>query len=171
MRVRVLGPLEVEADTGLLPLGPAKQRTVLALLLARANALVSLDEIIDEVWGEQPTRSATANARMYAANLRRLLDAHVGAPSLAKRGTGYVLSVDPDDFDLRHFRDLLRRAREAMVEYDPAAAVTAFDGAFALWRGPALADVALGRILSGWRVALDEERLVALEARIEAQLA
>ena len=168
----MLGPLEVVDGARPLAVGPAKQKTVLALLLARANSQVSLDEIVDEVWGERPPQSATANARMYAANLRRLFAGVAGGgPAVARQGTGYMLTVAPDDFDLSCFRDLVRQAREAMSAGDPVAAVARFDEALALWRGPVLADVRGGQILSGWRAAVDDEQLSVREARIEALLA
>ncbi|GIJ70531.1 SARP family transcriptional regulator [Virgisporangium ochraceum] len=171
MQVRILGPLEAFRGDRPLPLGAPKQRTVLAMLLARANDTVDLTELIDELWDEHPPASATANAQMYTANLRRLLTAEPPVARLVKRGQSYELSVDPAGFDLPCFRDLAREGRDRARRGDLPAAIERFSAAAALWRGPAAADVAAGRWLSAWRVALDQERATLLDECIEALLA
>jgi hypothetical protein len=76
LRVRVLGPLEVLTAAGApVRLGTPKRRTVCALLALRADQLVTVDELVDELWSERPPVSAVANVRSYAANPRRLLTA------------------------------------------------------------------------------------------------
>jgi DNA-binding SARP family transcriptional activator len=170
VQVRVLGPLELSAGGGQLALGAPKQKAVLALLLARAGTVVPVDDLVDELWQDRPPRSALANVRMYAANLRRLLAPAPGAPVLDKRGPGYVLTVEPAGFDLARFRELVRQGREALGRDDFAAAVDRLDEGLGLWRGRVVADVPAGRLLTGWRVALDAERLAALEDRGQALL-
>ena len=69
---RVLGPLEVSQDGRVLPLGGAKQRALLAILLVRANQVVSTDALLDELWGERPPDSATNMVQGYVSRLRKL---------------------------------------------------------------------------------------------------
>jgi DNA-binding SARP family transcriptional activator len=73
MEILVLGPLEVLANGVAVPLGTRKQQTVLALLAVKANQFVGIDELVDEVWPEDPPASALANVRGYASKLRRVL--------------------------------------------------------------------------------------------------
>ncbi len=173
MDVRVLGPLEVGSDTSTLPLGTPKQRTVLALLLARAGQFVSVDELIDEVWSDEPPASAGANVRMYAANLRRLFAAHAGdgQPELVRRGTGYVLRLAEQTMDATRFTQLVRQGREALAQGAAEVAVDLFGQAERVWRGRALEDVPLGWRLSAWRTSLEELRVGAVEGLAEAYLA
>ena len=91
----MLGPVELLRSGHALPLGAPKQRTLLALLLARAGSVVPLGEVVAELWGERPPVSAVANARMYASNLRRLIAASVDGPVLARLGDGYRLTWAP----------------------------------------------------------------------------
>ena len=58
MQYRILGPLEVESDGGIVSLRATKQRVLLALLLLHANDIVSTDRLIEELWGEDPPTTA-----------------------------------------------------------------------------------------------------------------
>jgi DNA-binding SARP family transcriptional activator len=171
VEIRVLGPLEITSGDLVLPLGTPKQRTVLALLLARHGQYVSVDELVDEVWSAEPPASAGANVRMYAANLRRLFAAH--APErlvLARRGAGYVLRLVDAVLDAGRFAQLVRQGRAGVAEGEPAPAVQRFTEAAGLWRGRALEEVPLGWRLSAWRSVLEEQRSSAVEECAEAQL-
>lgn len=91
LNVRVLGALEVRANGEAVPLGSRKQQTVLAMLVLHPSRVVGMDELIDELWPEAPPASAVANARMYAANLRRLFDsARPTRGLIAREVTGYT---------------------------------------------------------------------------------
>jgi DNA-binding SARP family transcriptional activator len=88
---RILGPLEVLDNRGLpLPLGGAKQRALLAVLLLQAGEAVSADRLIDELWGEDPPKSARSVLQVYVANLRKVLE-----PGRARRAAGGVLRTRP----------------------------------------------------------------------------
>src|SRR5262245_36956349 len=91
VQFRVLGPLEVDAGDGPIPLGGPKQRAVLASLLVRANEVVPADTLIADVWGEDPPDKARNTLQTYVSNLRRSL----GDGRLQGRSPGYVLVVDP----------------------------------------------------------------------------
>src|SRR5256885_17199984 len=112
--VRVLGQLEIRSGDVVLPLGTPKQRTVLALLVARSGQFVSVDELVDEVWSEEPPASAGANVRMYAANLRRLFETRAAERlALIRRGSGYVLRLLDASLDAGRFTQLVRQGAAA----------------------------------------------------------
>jgi DNA-binding SARP family transcriptional activator len=165
---RVLGPLELGEDCAV-PIAP-KPRTMLALLLVRTNAMVPVDLVVDEVWGEFPPPSARDNVRLYATIVRRLLAGLPGEATLVRRGPGYQLNIQPAALDLHGFRDLAGRAENARAAGDLASAAGLLDRALGLWRGSALADTPGGQILGGWRVAVEEERLHALEGHSQVLL-
>jgi len=167
----VLGPLRVTHAGLPVPVGAKKQRTVLALLLARANRAVGLDDLVDEVWSHDPPVSTVANVRTYAANLRRAFAACGEPDALTRSGDGYQLTVGMAACDALAFDELRRRADDERGRGDLHGCVRTLEEATALWRGPALSGVAAGANLRPYRAALDESRLAALEelaaARIE----
>jgi len=166
VRFQVLGPLEVHAGNGPVPLGGPKQRAVLAQLILRANQTVPAPTLIDEVWGDEPPESARNTLQTYVSHLRKAL----GEGRIESQPPGYVLEVGPDELDADRFDALLRDARKAGAT-DPTAAVHVLDEALALWRGPAFADLAEEPSLVGEAARLDELRLTAQEARLDALLA
>jgi DNA-binding SARP family transcriptional activator len=168
--IRVLGPIEVPATDGAtLALGTPKQRAVCALLLVRADRLVSLDEVMDELWPERPPRSAVANARTYVARLRRLFATAAGGLRIEPRARGYVLHVEADHFDLPVFQNLVRRGREELDAGRVNDAADNFRRALALWRGTPFADVPVGPVLAARRATLLEQHAGAVEDLAEAR--
>ena len=165
MQFRVLGPIEVEAGSGPIPLGGPKQRAVLAYLLLRPNQVVPSGALIDELWGDEPPETARNTLQTYMSHLRKAL----GEGRLVWRSPGYVLSVDPSELDSSRFDDLLREAKKALA-VDPSVGVSLLDDALALWRGPAFADVADESSLLAESSKLDDLRLAAQEERIEGLL-
>ena len=156
MRFAVLGPLEVSRDSGQLPLGGRKQRTLLALLLLHANRVVTRDELTDALWPERPPPSAAESLDTYVYRLRRLL----GHDRLSRASGGYVLRVEPGELDVDEFEALVANA-----------SVAALTRALALWRGPPWADVVDLPLARAEAQRLEELRLAGIEVRIEAQLA
>jgi WD40 repeat protein/DNA-binding SARP family transcriptional activator len=163
---RVLGPLEVDAGNGPVPLGGPKQRAVLAHLVLRANQLVPAEILIDQVWGEEPPEKARNVIQTYVSHLRKA----VGPDRIQSHGPGYRLRLDPSELDATRFAELMRDARKALA-VDPNVAVATIEDALALWRGPALADLADQSSLLAEAARLDELRLEAQEARVEGLLA
>jgi DNA-binding SARP family transcriptional activator len=106
---RLLGPLEAVAAGESLPLGGPKQRALLALLLIHANEVVSVDTLIEELWGESPPRTAPAYIQNCVSRLRKAL----GPELLETRPPGYVLKVEPHTIDARRFEQLTQDARDA----------------------------------------------------------
>ena len=160
---RLLGPLEVLDGARSLPLGGRKQRSLLALLLLHANEVVSIDSLMDGLWGERAPKTAGTALQVYVSNLRKLLSPE----RLVTRRPGYGLRVEPEELDLARFEGLCAQARGD----EPAATATALGEALSLWRGPALCDFAYDSFAQGEIARLDELRLAALERRIEAELA
>jgi predicted ATPase/DNA-binding SARP family transcriptional activator len=162
VRFRVLGPVDlVDADGSTRTIGSTNQRTVLAALLASRAEMVTLDTLIDALWGEAPPRSAVTTLRTYVSRLR----AQIG-DVLITRGHGFALDVPATDVDAGRFEDLVETARQA----DPATAVGLFDDALALWRGPAFGDRFDVGCVRGEARRLEELRTTAGEARIAALL-
>jgi predicted ATPase/DNA-binding SARP family transcriptional activator len=167
MEYRVLGPLEVRDGDESLPLAGAKQRALLALLLVHANHVLSRDRLIDELWGEHPPETAVQSVQVYVSRLRKLLP----PGALHTRPPGYLLEVEPDELDLRRFERLLAEGRQARAQGDPERASAILHDALVLWRGPALAEFASEPFAQAEIGRLEDLRLVAVEERIEADLA
>jgi DNA-binding SARP family transcriptional activator len=170
---RVLGPLQVAANGTFLPLGGAKQRAVLGLLLVRANEVVSSDRLIDELWGDSPPESAANMLQGYVSHLRKTLEPGRGRGEhevLVSRPPGYMLKIRPDQLDAARFERLTSEGRQLADSGDADAAAARFRGALALWRGPALADLAYEPFAKAEVDRLEELRLAALEDRIDADL-
>lgn len=172
MEFRLLGPVEVREDGRPLPIGGAKERAILALLLVHANELVPRERILDEIWGAAAVEAATKSLRVRMSELRKALGGGASAGALLEsRGMGYVLNVDPVQCDVHRFERLVERGARALEQDRPEAASAALRDALALWRGPALADLAYEPFAQAPIARLEELRLAALELRIEADLA
>jgi DNA-binding SARP family transcriptional activator len=163
MDFRLLGPLEVLEHDRLLALGGGRQRSLLAVLLLHANEVVSNDRLIDALWGQSPPPTAAKTVQVYVSRLRKEL----GDGRLVTRAPGYLLTVERSELDLRRFEQLLGEARAA----EPAGAADLLRRALALWRGPALADLAYEAFVQNEIARLEELRWAALEQRIDADLA
>jgi DNA-binding SARP family transcriptional activator len=172
---RILGPLEILDDQGQrLALGGPKQRALLAVLLLHAGQVVAVERLVDELWGEDPPDTAAHILQVYVANLRKVLEPtrtkRAAGGVLQTRPPGYLVQVGPEELDLARFERLADQGRAALAAGDPAGAARLLGEALGLWRGPALADVALAVSGQGEVVRLEERRLAALEDRIEASL-
>ena len=104
---RILGPLEVEQEAGPVLLGGLKQRAVLALLLLDAGRVVSIDRLVDALWGEEPPRTAVTSLQNFVSQLRKAL----GPEILETKPPGYRVNVQPGELDLDRFRALVDAAR------------------------------------------------------------
>ena len=162
MEFRILGPLEAYEAGNEVPIGGAKQRALLAVLLVNANRVVSNDRVTDALWEDGPPETARKAVQVQVSKLRKLL----GPDRLLTRPSGYLLQVEPDSLDLDRFEVLLHEAREV----DPEAAADKLREALALFRGRPLADIAHAQFVQGEIARIEELRLVALEERIEVEL-
>jgi DNA-binding SARP family transcriptional activator/tetratricopeptide (TPR) repeat protein len=163
LEFRILGPLEVRDGGRRLGVDRPRDRALLAALLLRAGEVVSIDRLVDDLWGEQPPRTARAALHNGISALRRLL----GPDVLLTRPPGYVLAVPREQIDVRRFERLLEQASAAA----PADRADRLREALALWRGPALDDVSFEAFAQAEIARLEELRAAAREELVEAELA
>jgi DNA-binding SARP family transcriptional activator len=143
-------------------LGGAKQRSLLAFLLLNPNRAISRDRLIDELWGDQPPDTAATAIQVHVSQLRKAL----GRDVIVTQTPGYLIRVHDGELDLERFERSVTEAQSA----PPEEASVLLKEALGLWRGTPLAelDAPFART-AGAR--LDEQRLAALEQRIDADLA
>jgi DNA-binding SARP family transcriptional activator/streptogramin lyase len=172
LEFRILGPLEVRDNGRVLELGGAKQRAVLALLLLQANEVVALDRLIDGIWGERPPDTAAAAVHGSVSRLRKVLEPD-GQPYrvIRTQPPGYVFAAGPEAVDRYRFERLAAEGKAALEEGDAARSADLLREALALWRGPALADIAFTIADRTELDRLEEEWLSTIEERIDADLA
>jgi len=154
MDLQLLGPVEATLDGRPIPLGATKQRAVLAMLGLHANATLSMDRLVDGLWGDDPPATAEKMVQLYVSQLRRLLN---GAAEIVTHGRGYELRIDEERVDAARFERLIRQG--------------APDEALALWHGEALADVADEPFAAAEIRRLEELWLQAGERAVDADLA
>jgi DNA-binding SARP family transcriptional activator/WD40 repeat protein len=164
VRVRVLGPVEVVVEGQQVPLGGPKQRTVLALLAAERGRPLSVDSLIDGVWGETPTTAAKSTLQTYISNLRSQL-----GPALVREGGGYRLAIEPDEIDAGLFEASVESARQ-LIDTQPMDASQQIRESLELWRGHAYADVSPSLRLEDDARRLSEMRVSVIEDAIDAEL-
>ena len=167
MELRVLGPLEVSGENGPVDLPAAMHRRLLAALTLARGQACSADALIDAVWGEAPPASARKLLQVYVSQLRKALPSR---DALATTPTGYVLHLDDGSLDADRFERLHDDAVEALAQGNPSLARSHLGRALALWRGPAYADVMYDGFARAEAERLEELRLVAVEARLDASL-
>jgi DNA-binding SARP family transcriptional activator len=162
----ILGPLEARAGGRPIPLGGARQRAVLAVLLTHAGEVVSADRLIDELWGERPPGTAANVLQGYVSHLRKAL----GRDAILTRDPGYVVELETGQLDLHLFEALVEESRVALARSDAERAAALLREGLGLWRGPALADFAYEPFAQAEIARLEELRLVGIERRLEADL-
>jgi basic membrane lipoprotein Med (substrate-binding protein (PBP1-ABC) superfamily)/DNA-binding SARP family transcriptional activator len=174
VRFEVLGPTRVVAVVGSgAPTGPTtqpslggpKQRLVLAMLLADPNRVVSVDRLVDGLWGERPPDTARHTVQSYVSELRKVLGSVID-----REGSGYVIRVDADTLDILDFEARIAAAR-AMAPTDAEGAAAMLSDALALWRGAPFEDVGGQEALDVEVARLGELRLAAVEEMMQARLA
>ena len=163
----LLGPLEVVEDGRNVPLRAPKQRALLALLLLRRGEVVSVESIAEQLWGGDPPATGTKAVRVYVGELRKSL----GADLIITRAGGYAIPRDGIETDVDRFEQLAAEGRRRFDGGDAHGAARTFREALDLWRGPALADFRYDDFAQHEITRLDEARIAALEARIDAELA
>jgi DNA-binding SARP family transcriptional activator/ABC-type branched-subunit amino acid transport system substrate-binding protein/DNA-binding beta-propeller fold protein YncE len=167
---RILGPLEVDDGDRRVPVGGHKPGALLAVLLLRANEVVSVDELVESLWGAAPPGTAAKTVQAYVSRLRKALGDD-GGRVLETRGHGYVLLVAPGELDADRFAASLERSQARLAAGDPAAAADELRAALAEWRGAPLADFAYDDFAQSEIGRLEELRLAALETLADADLA
>ncbi|MBE2316932.1 alpha/beta fold hydrolase [Solirubrobacter sp. CPCC 204708] len=167
MDFRLLGPLEVIDGGGVpLKLGGRKPRALLARLALEAGKTVSVEQLVDDLWGEEVPESAVKMVHIHVSALRKALP----AGTLHTRPPGYALELPDEALDLDRFERLRREGRVALEDGDAQTAADRFAQALELWRGPALEE--FSEPFAHVEAAhLRERQDVCLEDRIDADLA
>ncbi|HEX6360515.1 BTAD domain-containing putative transcriptional regulator [Actinophytocola sp.] len=165
MRFGVLGPLAVWTDHGEPVAVPGRKvRALLADLIVHEGRAVSVDRLVEDLWGDTPPADPTAALHVRVSQLRRALAE--GRDLVVSQPPGYALGTD--DVDTTRFAALVERAQAAG---DPRTRAGLLTEALTLWRGPALADFADEEFASTFATRWEELRLSTLEAYAEARLA
>ncbi len=170
MEVRILGPIEfVDGDVPV-PLPTGRARSLLGLLVLDAGEAVSVDRLVDELWGESPPPTVNTALQGLVYKLRSCIEPQraKGKPPtiLLTRPPGYLLDLAPEQIDASRFRRMVAEAAASPLE----GAAELLRSALALWRGPALADFRYEPFAQTEIAELEELRLTAREKRIEADL-
>jgi DNA-binding SARP family transcriptional activator/WD40 repeat protein len=165
MNIRMLGPFTVEVNGSAIKLAGPKQRAVLSLLAMRANGTLSVDQLVDALWGDRPPASAEKMVQQYVSQLRRLLGEADG-PEILTRGRGYELAIDPSAVDVLRFEQIIDGATRAANGERGALAREAL----ALWRGPPFADLKDEPFAAAEGRRLEELQLRATELVMEGDL-
>jgi DNA-binding SARP family transcriptional activator len=159
---RILGPIEVWDGERAVSLGGQRQRAVLAILALNAGRVVSTDGLIDQLWGEEPPRTAATSLQNFISQLRKT----IGAKVVVTKPPGYLLDVTPEQVDLQRFERLVAEARSL----EPEVRSEKLREALELWRGPPLSDFTFEKFAETEIARLEELRSAAVEDRIEADL-
>jgi DNA-binding SARP family transcriptional activator/streptogramin lyase len=169
VEVLLLGPFEVRLAGRPIALTAYKQRALVAALALRVGEPVRRDELIDALWGERPPSTVDKGLNVVVARVRQALGE---SGDVLRRDTGgYALALAPEAVDAHRFERMRVDGRRALEQADPATARRLLRDALELWRGPALADLAGAEFAQAEVRRLEELRLVALEDRIDADLA
>ncbi len=165
---RILGPLEVELSDGRVVALGRRERALLGVLLLNAGRVVSVELLIDGVWGEVPPSSAKHMVHEYVSRLRTAIG---DASRIETRVPGYVVTCADGELDARLFSELAVAARAAAGAQDHVQALRSYEQALALWRGDALAGVELEGGAQIDVARLDQERHLVAEERFDSALA
>ncbi|MEU0130764.1 MULTISPECIES: AfsR/SARP family transcriptional regulator [unclassified Streptomyces] len=177
MEIKVLGPLTArENGVSIVPTA-AKPRQILSLLALQSDRVVTVATLMEEIWGEDIPRSAATTLQTYILQLRRKIAAALdGDPArqakdvLITQHGGYLLQVQPGQVDAHEFGQLAASGRAAHEAGDHHAASELLGRALGMWKGCALVDVRIGTVLELEVLRMEEDRMAALERRIDADL-
>ncbi|MGH3527199.1 MAG: AfsR/SARP family transcriptional regulator [Pseudonocardiaceae bacterium] len=170
MEFRILGPLEVTAQGRPVALPGSRERAVLVLLLLSANRVVPAERLVEDLWDGKAQKGAAGALRVFVSRLRKALREGGGDSVVVTKPPGYLLPIERAALDAARFEDLLAEGREYAARSDHEGAAARLRQALALWRGPALADVADIPVARAEAARLEEARMAALEERVEADL-
>lgn len=169
---RVLGDLEVRRGQELLAVGPAKIRVLLASLLLGANRPVKYQDLVDDLWGDNPPMNASTVLQTYVMRLRKILGDSARRQDIIETGSSsYRIKIDPERLDLYRFDRFLRAAHIAHSAGDARAELASLTEALALWDDPVLGNVPSGTIhrdkvsllVEKWKIAKEREVELLME--------
>lgn len=170
IRFRILGPLEVRTGDNWQAIGARKSRAMLAALLLHSGQVITVDQLIHEIWEDEPPEKARKTVLVYAYRIRRLIG-DSSAALLAVRPHGYELRIGRGALDATVFIDLVEEGRRALAAGSAERASVLLTEALGLWRGSPLADVSPTPLVHHASARLQTDRLIAMTLRIEAEIA
>ncbi|MGW0195122.1 AfsR/SARP family transcriptional regulator [Nonomuraea sp. NPDC003201] len=153
------------SGAGVISIPAPKHRAVLAVLAINFGRPVPADRIIEELWQGSEPKFARKTLQGYIWRLRRVLGEY-----LITQGGGYELRETPHATDAARFERLLADGQTALRAHDPELAHKRLGAALSLWRGPALVDVPAGPLVQAHANRLEEARLLAVQATLEADV-
>ena len=167
MEYHFLGPIEVFHEGEQVPLGGRQRKTLLAVLAANANSVVTADSLVDALWTDEAPPAARRSMQAHVAHLKRALN--VDEEELVSVDSGYRLDISRRS-DVARFEDAIEQAR-SLTATDPVAALATYEEALSLWRGEPYGDLGDGiELLSQESQRLAGLRQVAFEERYELAL-
>ncbi|WP_406212793.1 BTAD domain-containing putative transcriptional regulator [Streptomyces decoyicus] len=174
----MLGTLQIQGDDGRrVSVAPGNAEKLLTVLLLRKGQVVSYDQLADEIWDDQPPRSALAALHVYISQLRKTLGTLLtGGPAarnpIETRPPGYLLRLHQnDEVDMDDFQHRVGRGRDALAAGRCEEASQRLGEALDLWREPVLGHRQGGRVLAGFMAWAEEARLECLELKMESEMA
>ena len=174
MEFLVLGPLRVRVTDRFTRVGAPKQRTLLGVLLVHVNQVVSVDRLLDEVWGDRQPAGGVKTLRYHISKLRDVLEPNRSRGEegvIIRDAGGYLLRATPDQVDAGRFEALAGEGAQLLADGDCGIARECLGEALGLWRGGAFEDFRYDGFAQGEIARLEELRLGCLENRIAADLA
>ncbi|KUJ65661.1 activator protein [Streptomyces albus subsp. albus] len=170
MRYEILGPLRVVDERGGSYVRAEKLAVVLAVLLIRAEKMVTAEQLMTEIWGERLPQRATAGIHVYISRLRKFLRRPGQSSPIVTRPGGYLLNTVSDEFDLELFQQLVTEGRKSARDGQHVEASVCFEQALGLWRGPVLGELRPGPITEGFLKWISEMRIECTELLVDSQL-
>jgi DNA-binding SARP family transcriptional activator len=170
VKLNILGPLSLQVDGAIIDLGTPKLQAFLALLARQPNRVVPAEVITDELWPDKPPSNPRATLHTYVSRLRRQLASALTDMQIKSTPSGYTLQVDPMTVDAERFTRLTAEARQASQRGSLTDAQQLLQQALDLWRGRALDGVRTGTRLNSYAIQLEDQKLDAVESRIDIAL-
>lgn len=165
----VLGPISAfNGGREFTPRTP-KVRQIFALLVSRLNRVVTFDVLVEELWNAERPKTALTTAQTYVYQLRKAIEHELG-DALVSKPFGYVMHAVPQQLDAHRFEQLVAEGRRSLQTGALERASSQLSQALALCNGRPLGNVTQGPLLGAYAVHLEEQRLQALELRIQAEM-
>jgi SARP family transcriptional regulator, regulator of embCAB operon len=167
----VLGQLRVSGRPGVRTPRARKVETLLAVLLTRANRTVSTEQLVFEIWGENPPGRASAAVHVYISQLRDHLRGRPASPvPIVTDARGYSLLVNTGEVDADRFGQLHEHGRALYRDHDHGGAAGRLRQALDIWRGPVFGGFVDTPVVDEYAAHLEERRLACVELFMEVEL-
>ncbi len=167
----LLGPLSICFDGVPAPLLASKQRVLAAALILHAGKTLTAEKLTDALWDDRPPRNARGAIQALVLRLRHRLTDSAGRSLIRTVPGGYLLDVEEEAIDVVRFQRLTRQAELSAAARQLNEASGQLDEALQLWRGEPLEDIESDLLQRSEAPLLAEQRLLAVERRVEFQMA